>query len=111
MEFLPCIILGRKGLGLGLLLLKNGVIAGADAAGATYDGTYTELDDGTAEGSVTMTVPPGVQLVTGATAATEPIVHEIPLRLPANLGGGNALPLQTPTGPINIIFKRLRDVP
>ncbi len=102
---------GATGSGQGVILLKNGVIAGADSAGGTYDGNYTERDDGTAEGSVRLTLPPGAQLVTGAAAGSQPMSIDIPLKLPINLGDGRALPMQTPTGPINIIFRRLRDVP
>ncbi len=102
---------GATGSGQGVILLKDGVIAGADAAGGTYDGNYTELEDGSVEGTVKMTVPSGAQLVTGAAAGSEPMSMEIPLKLPVNFGNGHPLPMQTPTGPINIIFKRLRDVP
>lgn len=102
---------GVAGSGSGVVVLKNGIIAGADVAGGTYDGSYRELGDGTADGLVRLTLPPGAQLVTGATAGSEPMVFEIPLKLPANLGNGTPLGLSTPTGPINIIFKRLRDAP
>ncbi len=102
---------GVMGTGHGVVLIKSGIITGADAAGGLYDGEFKELGNRTAEGRVRVKLPPGGQLVTGATAGSEPMIFEIPLNLPMNLGNGLPLSMQTPTGPINIIFKRLRDVP
>jgi len=101
---------GITGAGHGVIMIKDGIIAGADAGGGIYDGRFSILGDGTLEGNARLTIPAGGRLVTGAAAGSEPMVFEIPLKLPANLGEGQALPMQTPTGPINIIFKRLRDV-
>ena len=102
---------GSVGSGSGLLLLKNGIIAGADSAGGIYDGSYTVEEMGTVNMNVRLTLPPGASLVTGASAGANPMVMDIPARLPENFGNGLAIALNTPTGPINIIFKKLRDVP
>jgi hypothetical protein len=100
---------GAMGSGNGVLVLREGVIAGADSAGGTYDGKYVAIDDGRfLEGSVTLKIPAGATLVTGAAAGSIPQSFEIPLRIPSNLGGERPLPISTPTGPVNIIFKRLR---
>jgi hypothetical protein len=102
---------GSAGAGQGLLILKNGVIVGADVAGVVYDGSYTQEVGGTLDVKVHLTLPPGSSLVTGASAGATPMEIDIPVKLPENFGNGQALALKTPTGPINIIFKRLRDVP
>jgi len=102
---------GAFGSGHGVLLLRNGAIAGADASGVLYDGSYRVEGNGEIlRGSVRMMVPPGAGLVTGAAAGSEPLSFDIPLALPTHLGNGRPLLLQTPTGPVNIIFKRLRGV-
>src|SRR6266576_982816 len=101
---------GNAGSGHGLLMLKSGVIAGADAAGGIYDGSYNPGAPGTLNVHVRLTVPPGFALVTGASAGQKPMVFEIPAQLPENFANGQPIALDTPTGPINIIFKKLRDL-
>lgn len=101
---------GSVGDGHGLVLLRDGVIAGADAAGAIYDGDYRISEDGRfLNGAVKVVVPPGVSLATGGTAGPEPLKVEIPLRLPTDLGDGRAVSLKTPTGPVSIIFNKIRE--
>jgi hypothetical protein len=102
---------GAAGSGFAVFVMKGGVIAGADAVGGHLDGTYRETGDGRVAFSVTLTVPPGAWLVTGAVAGHEPLAQEITAALPTNFAEGNAQPVQTPTGPVNVIFKRLRDLP
>jgi hypothetical protein len=102
---------GSVGSGHGLLLLKGGVLAGADAAGGIYDGSYTQESEGSLNANVRLTMPAGAALVTGATAGALPMQFDIPVRLPPNFANGQAVPLMTPTGPINIIFKKLRELP
>ncbi len=101
---------GHLGSGQGLFLLKGGVVAGADAAGGTFDGSYKQ-EGGFLNGVVRMTVPAGGTLVTGAVAGQSPLTFDIPLQLPENFANGQTIALNTPTGPINIIFKKLRDIP
>lgn len=102
---------GSAGDGHGLVLLRKGTIAGADAAGAIYDGDYRVSEDGRVlNGSVTIVVPPGVSLATGGTAGPDPLRVEIPLRIPSDLGDGRAVWLKTPTGPVSIIFNKIREL-
>src|SRR5215467_10738836 len=102
---------GSVGSGFGLLILNNGIIAGADAVGGLYDGSYAPEEPGTLSVNVRLTRPPGTTLVTGAAAGATTMVIDIPAKLPENFGNGQPLALKTPTGPINIIFKKLRDTP
>lgn len=100
---------GATGSGHAVFIMKDGVIAGADAVGGVLDGNYKESGDGI-EVAVSLTVPPGASLVTGAVAGQEPMTQEIKATLPANFADGNAVPVKTPTGPVNVIFKRLREI-
>jgi hypothetical protein len=102
---------GSAGSGHAVFVMKDGIVAGADAIGGVLEGTYKSAGEGYLEVAVTLTVPSGAWLVTGAVAGDQPMAQEIKARLPENLGGGSPIMVQTPTGPVNVIFKRLRDLP
>ena len=102
---------GKAGSGHAVFVMSNGVIAGADVAGGVLDGTYRDAGKETYEVSATLTVPAGTWLVTGKVADQQPFTQEISACLPTNLGGGSPVTMQTPTGPVNVVFKRLRDIP
>jgi hypothetical protein len=53
---------GAVDWGVGMLLLRQGRIVGADVAGVLFDGTYRDINDALAV-EVEMTVPPGATLV------------------------------------------------
>ena len=100
------------GSGLGVLVFTNGVVVGADAGGGTYDGEYSESKDtGMLEGTLKLTMPAGVPLVTGGPASQEPYTIEFPVSLSQDLGAGEPVEVKLPTGPVNVIFKKLRDFP
>lgn len=102
---------GVSGQGFGVIVLKDGTLVGADSAGGTYDGHYTiENEKQFLTGEVVLKAPPGIQLVTGAATGSEPASWTIPLSLPHDFGNGQPLSIKTPTGPINIIFRKLRDI-
>ena len=64
---------GLHGEGFGVLAMKNGVMTGADASGATYDGHYQlNSDESTINGEITLHTPTGVELVTA--------LHQVPNR-------------------------------
>lgn len=102
---------GASGSGHAVFVMKNGVIVGADAVGAVLDGTYRDVGDGNLDVSVTLTVSAGTSLVTGAIAGRNPMAQQITTILPANLGNVRPIGVQTPTGPVNVVFRRLRDIP
>jgi hypothetical protein len=101
---------GRADWGMGLLILQNGVITGADAAGALYDGSYQERGPDV-DVKLTLTVPPGVTLVQGT--APQPkqysVSSQTTLPIRAMLEGKPIL-MDLPPGPVNVIFRRLRAI-
>lgn len=101
---------GRRGSGHAVFAMKDGVISGADAVGGVLDGTYTD-EGGDVDVSVKLKVPPGTLLVTGDLVGRDSLVQEINTKLPSNFCEGRPIGVKTPTGPINVIFRRLRDVP
>lgn len=101
---------GAADWGIGLLILQQGTVIGADAGGVKYDGTFREEGE-TIEVNLTLTVPPGTTLVQGTRAQSVP--YEVPLTasLPKSaLDTGQAVTLSMPQGPVNVIFRRLRAV-
>lgn len=102
---------GVAGSGHAVFVMKAGLIVGADAVGGVLDGTYNDIGNGNLDVSITLKVPAGTRLVTGATAGREPFAQQITATLPENLGDGLPIGVQTPTGPVNVVFKRLRDIP
>jgi hypothetical protein len=101
---------GATGSGVGVLAIKDGIISGADMAGGVYNGTYVVNEaSGQGDANLQMTFPPGASLVTGALAGTQPLTLQMNATLPVNLGNGQPVPLQTPTGAVNVIFRKIRE--
>jgi hypothetical protein len=104
---------GTAGSGFGILVLHNGVIGGADVGGAIYDGSYTE-NPTTRELDfvVTMNAPAGITPVqTGI-----PLAAPLSIPITGSLGQENIsseIPtlFETPLGPVNVLFKKIRDFP
>ena len=103
---------GVTGSGLGVLAINNGIIVGADMVGGRYDGTYKQSAiAGDYDAKVRIVIPPGSSLVTGALAGPQPLYMDVVMTLPENLGGEQPIRIETPTGPVNVIFRKLRDYP
>jgi hypothetical protein len=99
---------GRADWGTGMIILQNGVITGADAQGALYDGSYAELGTDLRV-DFTMTVPPGVTLVQGTPARPEQYMISARTIFPKRaLDSGEPVLMDLPPGPVNVIFRRLR---
>jgi hypothetical protein len=101
---------GRADWGLGVIILQHGLITGADAAGVLYDGSYLERDSNV-EVKLTMTVPPGVTLVQGTAAQPKTYSISTEVTIPKTaIAEGRPTLLQLPPGPVNVIFRRLREL-
>ena len=101
---------GAADWGMGLLMLQNKAITGADVGGITYDGTFEEKNDSVIV-NMQLTVPPGVTLVQGTRphpeVTTFPFKATIPKRA---IDTHEPVLVQMPIGPVNVIFKRLRSL-
>ena len=99
---------GLTGNAVALFVFKDGVIAGADMGGATYDGTFAVTEDGQhVTGNLTFSVANGATLITGASSAG-PVRTEVPLKLPTNIANGDVQKIDSPFGPINVRFQKIR---
>ena len=100
---------GVHGSGYALFVMREGVIVGADPAGGSFDGQYGFNEDAQSyDGTIVMSAPAGTVLVTGAQVGSEPVQFPIPVRLPANFDNGQVIGVETPTGPINVTFRKIR---
>jgi hypothetical protein len=104
---------GTAGSGFGMLVFRDGVIVGADVGGATYDGSYADNSATKAlDFQVIMSVPAGVAPVQTGIPLTEPISAPISGSVSIdNITTETPTLLQTPLGPVNVVFKKLRDLP
>ncbi len=99
---------GAADWGMGLLIIKDGTITGADVGGVLYDGTYSEKDD-TVAMTMSLTVPAGATLVQG----TPPRTTEQKVDFTASLSKAaveskQPILLNLPPGPVYVILNRLR---
>src|SRR6516225_9093463 len=101
---------GKTGSGFAIIVFRDGIITGADASGGLYDGKYTVSEDKRGlEGTIVMTVPPVVSLVIGAPISQVSYTQQFPISLSLDTDQNQSLRLQTPSGPINLNLKKLRD--
>jgi hypothetical protein len=104
---------GTAGSGFGVLVFRTGTITGADVAGAIFDGSYTENPTTRViDFKVTMSAPAGVTPVQTGIALVTPLNLPITGSVATNdIGGDKPILLQTPLGPINALFRKIRDFP
>lgn len=101
---------GVAGQSMGLFYIGDGVIAGIDVAAMQYDGTYSTSADGDLDGMVEYVLPAGVPLITGAPAGIMPMRVPVRLHLPLNFYDGRVLTIDTPTGPVNARFEKIKEL-
>ena len=110
--FYSITFMGTAGnVGVGVLVLDTGFIVGVDIGGVRYDGEYkynpkTEMLDA----DVTLTVPPGVPLVTGIPPQNKEWSFTFQVSFPRETPQTPIL-VQTPTGPVNVVIRFLRGFP
>jgi hypothetical protein len=102
---------GVAGQSIGLFYIGDGVIAGIDIASMQYDGTYATAADGSLDGTVDYVLPAGTALITGAPAVATPMRVAVRLNLPPDFDKGHTITIETPTGPINARFEKVKELP
>lgn len=101
---------GAADWGIGMLVLQNGVVTGADAAGVLYDGDY-EAQGSLVNIELRLTVPAGVSLVQGT--PVQPKTYTVPAKISVDRNAFDSqetVLLELPPGPVNVIFQRLRSL-
>lgn len=101
---------GSADWGIGLLLLRKGTVTGADGGGILYDGDYQDAG-ALIEFNITMSVPPGATLVQGTPARPTAYTISFGANIPRTaLNEAHPVLLELPQGPVNVIFRRLREL-
>ena len=101
---------GAVGSNVALYYIGNGVIAGVDAGGMKYDGAYRIEDDGSYNGNLIYVIPRGVLLITGQQTTEEQKI-ELPFLLPNKFWDGQIVRFDSPMGPVNAKFEKLKKLP
>ena len=104
-------IAGRAGNNVVLLMIRNERLVGADVGGMKYDGEVHPKGDGPGFSCrVSYTIPPGTPLITGPGPVGAPTDVTLNFDLPANFAEGPVVRIDTPMGPLNAKFSKLRDL-
>jgi hypothetical protein len=103
---------GAVGSGFGVLVFHDGTIAGADVAGATFDGSYNESAEiDRVNFQVKMSLPAGVAPVQTGIPLPAPIADTISgYFLISNIGSQNPTLLETGLGPVNLLIQKIRNM-
>ena len=102
---------GVAGQSVGLFYIGDGVIAGIDVGGMQYDGTFSTAADGSLDGAVNYVLPAGIASITGAPVGAIPMPVAVKLNLPPDFYSGHTITIETPTGPVNARFERMKELP
>ena len=101
---------GSDGQGFAMFVFLNGVLAGSDAMGTLFDGTYEEDESGTIRGTVRTKIPGGGTVIQGATAGSGGLLYDVPIEFrPADLDS-EFITIPTALGPVNLRLEKIRDL-
>lgn len=99
---------GIVGNSFGVFVFKDGLIRGADAGGGIYKGSFNLVaDEGVFEGNIIFLLSAGSYTITGIETGDEPIILEVPIKLPLILRKCDVHRIETPNGPINAKFEKI----
>tara|TARA_B100000513_G_C11802110_1_gene152326 strand:+ start:57 stop:398 length:342 start_codon:yes stop_codon:yes gene_type:complete len=99
----------QAGSAFSMIVIMQGVIAGADAAGNTFDGSY-DIDPKLSliEGEIKFLLKKGSTSILGITATEKDVEIVVPMRLPVDLMSRDFFRVETELGPINLRFVKIR---
>ena len=97
---------GIAGQGMGMFVFFKGTIAGADAAGLTFSGSYETQNDRII-GELSYRMPANSISITGAEFNEPSGEIKVAIDLPTVLEDDETHRIETPIGPINAKFTRV----
>jgi hypothetical protein len=108
--FYATYLTGAMGSTFAVFTFFDANVVGADAGGGKYDGTYTvdEINN-TVHCVINFRLSPGQISITGAFAGEGPIDLTVPLALPIPIDPSEVYRIDTPIGPINAKFEKIRN--
>ncbi len=102
---------GAEEHGLAVFVFRNGLIAGADYAGTTFDGKIIEKTaDGGINLSIRVSLPPHGKTVQGTETGPDGISYEIDFTLPADFEHRSFFNVSTPIGSVNVKLQKVRNL-
>lgn len=101
---------GATGANVILFYISDEMIAGVDAGTGKYLGRGEWLPSGSLKGTVTLTIPAGIPLITGMPPLDKPTDIPISFELPPGFEAGTTVEVTTPVGPINARFEKFVEV-
>ena len=105
-----CFFTGTTGSGHVIFVAKDHLITGSDVTGGSLDGTFTDPSDGNIDVDANMVIPTAGMIVTGFVNGGQDIVHRMTATIPKNFSDGQPVGLNSPTGPVKVIFRKLREI-
>lgn len=100
-----------QGYGVALFVFRKPNIVGVDATGVTFDGNYNiDPKDGSLFGTMTIKVPPNIDLIQGGNTGPEGLIYKVTLSIPENFLDAPFIHVDTPFGPVNVKLEKLRDL-
>lgn len=107
--FYAAFITGIDSEGLVLFAAHNGKITGTDPSKVLFDGTYHIDEGGNLIGRVTVSAPPNGTLVQGVSTGPSGVRYETNFTIPIDFENRDYIRIDTPFGPVNAKFSKLRD--
>lgn len=102
----------RGGEGIGMFVLSEGTLVGADSTGVTFDGRYSPAPDGGGYvGKVAVAAPPNLTLVQGVGTGATGLRYEIGFVLPSDFAEKPFIRLDTQFGPVHVRLVKVRSTP
>lgn len=99
---------GAIGNSFALLIFKDGQVSGADAGFGRYDGQYSVLGN-RAEGQIIFHLPPNSSAITGVSTGDQPLDLSMAISLSLPIEDVEYHEIQTPFGPVNARFEKIRE--
>jgi hypothetical protein len=102
---------GAEDNGVAVFVFRNGVVAGADFAGTTFDGKIVEKrPDGSYSGAIAIKLPAGGRTVQGVDTGPEGISYQVDFNLPVDFAERSYFFVDTPLGGVNVRLQKLRNL-
>jgi hypothetical protein len=108
--FYVAYLTGKAGSGFAMLILRNGKIIGADPLGVTYDGIYTSKTDDGYSVELESAWPPNIALILGGHTGPDGEAVQLNFDLGQNFTDKDYITIQTPRGPVNAKFVKIRNI-
>jgi hypothetical protein len=109
--FYALYITAVAGNNIGMIALKNGVISGADAAGALFDGSYTwDQEKKVLYNKLQVTISGNMPLIQGGVASPEGLVYEANFQVSFEKEDIPYFRVDTPVGAVNVKMVKLRNL-